>query len=90
MDHRICEKYLNTEMFTSPSLIISLPCSTSNRINHLGSVHVESRVLSHLFSPSSPFKFFQQAAWLHSLSSSGDPRTDSVRMLCFISAFEWR
>lgn len=84
------EKYLNTEIFTSPSVIISLPCSSSSRINHLGSINVEHKVLSHLFSPSSPFKFCQQAAWVYSPFGSGDPGTDSVCMFYFISAFEWR
>lgn len=80
------EKYLSIEMFTSPSVIISLPCSSSTRINHLGTVNVEHKVLGHLFSHSFPFKFFQQAAWPYSPSSSGDPRTDSVCMFYFISA----
>lgn len=84
------EKYLNTEMFTSPSVIISLPCSSSSRINHSGTVNVEHEVLSHLFSPSSPFKFFQQPGRPYSPSGSGDPGTDSVCMFYCISAVEWR
>lgn len=69
-------KYLNTGMFTSPSVIISLLHSSSSRINHLGTVNVEHKVLSHLFSPFSPFKFFPQAAQPYSPPSSGYPRAD--------------
>lgn len=39
-------------MFTSPAVIIFLPCRSSNRINRLGSINVQPRVLNHLFSPS--------------------------------------
>lgn len=81
------EKYLNTALFTSPSVIISLPCRSSSRINHLGTINAEHKVLSHLFSSSSPFKCFQQAAWPY--SPSRDPRADRGCVLYFMSALEW-
>lgn len=87
MEHGMHGKYLNREMFTSPCVIISLPGRRSSRINHLGTVNVEHKVLSHL-SPPFSIKFFPVSCWLWSPSSSEIP--EQIVSVCFTSLLPWR
>lgn len=80
-------KYLNREMFTSPSVIISLPGRRSSRINHLGTVNVEHKVLSHLFSPFFHL-IFPASCWPWSPSSSEIP--EQIVSVCFTSSLPLR